>query len=93
MTAISLRSCCERGKREGFTLVEVLVVVAIMSILTGLVTSAVTVGYKKALKTQTRAMITGIEMAVADFQYDEGYYPASDVRDRERNATCNARAF
>ena len=71
-TGISLsKSCC----KTGFTLVELLVVVAIMGILMGLIAGIGTLAKQKAYESKTKAELQHIAKAVNDYLADNGTCP------------------
>jgi general secretion pathway protein G len=64
-----------RRRREGFTLVELLVVVLIISMLAALLAPRMFKGLGKAKADIARAKMTIIEDSLARFQYDCGHLP------------------
>lgn len=66
-----------RGQRAGFTLVELLIVMAILAILGGLVTAAAQTARKRGAVTKAKAAIAAVETALQMYQLDLGGYPAS----------------
>jgi prepilin-type N-terminal cleavage/methylation domain-containing protein len=64
-------------KRKAFTLVELLTVVAIMSILIGILVPAVNRARSTAAKAAAKAQLHGIGQGVEMFKTDFGYYPSS----------------
>lgn len=64
-------------KRAGFTLVEILVTIAVIAILLGFLIPALTTIEKSALKVRQRAQFHGIEVALEAFATDMGDYPPS----------------
>jgi general secretion pathway protein G len=63
--------------RRAFTLVELLVVVAILGILAGLVTAGAQAARRRGAITKAKAMIAGLETAIAMYEGDMGEYPPS----------------
>jgi len=63
--------------RAGFTLVEVLLVVAILGILAGVVVVSVAGKQKGAMIKATRASISALCTAVDLYEVDTGQYPAA----------------
>ncbi len=63
--------------RWGFTLVELLVVIAILTILMSLVMAGAQTARRRAAVTKAKAMIAGLETAIAMYQADLGAYPPS----------------
>lgn len=66
-----------KNRSSGFTIVELVVVMTIILILAGLITGAAQKAKERAMVVQTRAMISGLEMALGMFQTDLGGYPDS----------------
>jgi len=67
------------GPRPGaFTLVELLIVVALVAILAGL--TVATLGYvnKKGAESRARAEVAAFASAIEDFKRDTGRYPETD---------------
>jgi len=64
-------------KLRGFTLVELLVVISIITILAGLTLSTVGYANKKAAMDRARAEIAGLEVALESYKIDNGDYPRS----------------
>lgn len=63
------------GSCIGFTLIEILVVMAVMAILLGLITTGGTIARKKAKIYRARTMIASLETALAMYHADYGAYP------------------
>ena len=64
-------------KRHGFTLVEMLTVLAIITILVGLLVPSLTMVRRVAKETKQKAMLASIEVAITAFRNDHGDYPPS----------------
>ncbi len=62
---------------RGFTLVELLIVMAILAILGGLVTAAAQTARKRGAATKAKAAIAALETALQMYQLDMGGYPES----------------
>jgi len=67
-----------RTSGRGFTLIEMLVVVVIISILSSLVLAAVSSARTRAKAMQTQGTITGLEAALDRYESDFQDYPPSD---------------
>jgi prepilin-type N-terminal cleavage/methylation domain-containing protein len=68
-------------KRHAFTLVELLTVVAIITMLIGILVPAVNAARKQAAKAAAKAQIHGLSQGVEMFRTDFGYYPSSLPQD------------
>ena len=66
-----------RDSRAGFTLVEILLVVAILGILAGVAVIGIGGKTKKANIQATRTSISVVQTAVGMYEVDNGAYPAS----------------
>ena len=64
------------GRRRGFTLLELLVIMAIITALIGLITTAGTSAKRKAREFQARTMIATLQSALSMYHVDFGAYPA-----------------
>ena len=62
-------------KTSGFTLVEILVILGVISMLGGLILSGSIIAKKRSKIYQTRAMIASLETALALYHVDFGAYP------------------
>lgn len=69
-----LRQC----KKRGFTLLEMLVVILIIGMLTGIVGPRLLGQLAKSEVTTARAQLASIEKAVQAFRIDMGRYPTSE---------------
>lgn len=69
-----------RKKQQGFSLIEVLVVMTILAVIFGLVVSNVTGGQDKAKYKEAQIMVQKLTQAVAEFNLDTGNYP-NDLED------------
>ena len=65
----------ERSRQEGFTLLEIIVVVFILSILVALVAPRIIGRTDDARITDTKLQIKNFEMALKLFKLDNGFYP------------------
>jgi len=70
-------------KRAGFTLVELLIVIAIIGVLAGLVMAAVTRANAKAKEAVAKTMIDNIRTAMTNYHEDVGYYPSGGAENDE----------
>jgi general secretion pathway protein G len=62
----------------GFTLIEVLVVVAILGILAAIIVPRVMDRPDEARRTAAKADVQGIEQALKLYRLDNGFYPSTD---------------
>lgn len=69
----------KRANRSGFTLVEVLTVIAIIALLAALILGLASVAQKKAARTKAEAEITQLESFVTDYQMKYGQVPKLKV--------------
>lgn len=65
------------GPLSAFTLVELLTVIAIIAILTGLVIGLFKVASTKQTESRARAEIKALELAIEAYKLDKGVYPIS----------------
>lgn len=65
-------------KRMGFTVIELLVTLAIISLLVGMLLPAFSAVRKAAREAKQKAQLTGIELALSAFKNDDGDYPPSE---------------
>ncbi|MEI8234549.1 MAG: type II secretion system protein GspG [Verrucomicrobiota bacterium] len=76
-------------KWRGFTLVELLVVISIITILAALTLSTVGYANKKAAMDRARAEIAGLEVALESYKVDNGDYPRDSASTDNLDATSN----
>lgn len=65
------------NKNRGMTLIEIMIVVGIIAFLMTMVGQEVSRRQKKAKISQAKIVIGLLEQAIAEFNYDCGYYPAT----------------
>ncbi len=75
-------------RRRGFTLIELIIVMAIIGILAGLVMTAAQSAKRRATMTKARAAISGLETALGMFQLDVGAYPYGAGTDNSNLVNC-----
>ncbi len=71
-------SCYSRQRSGGFTLLEVIVVVFILSLLAAIVAPKIIGRTDDARITETQIQIKNIETALKLFKLDNGFYPSTD---------------
>ncbi|MDP6685711.1 MAG: type II secretion system major pseudopilin GspG [Candidatus Omnitrophota bacterium] len=64
-------------KIKGFTLIELIVVIAIITILAGMVLTGAQQARKRGAMTKAKAQIASIETAISMYEVDIGAYPDS----------------
>jgi general secretion pathway protein G len=67
-----------RRNQEGFTLIEIMVVVIILGLLAGLVLPRILGQEEKAKVEATKVQIRALEDALDAFKLDNGFYPTTD---------------
>jgi len=73
--------CSTLRQRSAFTLVELLVVMAIVAMLAGLGFAGITGALKSARKAEVRAMANQIKLAVTSYYAEYGIYPTNQLTD------------
>ena len=63
---------------EGFTLLEIMVVIVILGLLAALVVPKLIGRTEEAKRTQTRLQIKNLEQALQLFKLDNGFYPGTE---------------
>ena len=64
-----------RGGDRGYTLMELLVVMVIISMLSGMLVTAVMVARRKGGEAKTTALVTRLSLAIAEYENSFGDYP------------------
>jgi prepilin-type N-terminal cleavage/methylation domain-containing protein len=67
------------GPRRAFTLIELVVVMAILLVLAGLIFAVARAFYLRGLEAGTRADIKSLEMGLTQYRKDWGAYPPDDI--------------
>jgi len=65
-------------RREGFTLIEIMVVVVILGILAGLIVPRIMSRPEEARRTKTALQIRSLESALKLYKLDNGVYPTTE---------------
>ncbi len=69
----------EKKRKSGFTLIEMLLVVVIISVLTGMIVTRLSGRSREAKITRVKSDLKGsLSLALDLFEYDCGRYPSSD---------------
>jgi len=79
-----------KSTKQGFTLVELLTVLAIIAMLVGLLLPALAAVRNMARETKQKAQFATIDVALTAFRNDQGYYPPSSQRDETGAFYCGA---
>ncbi len=79
----------KRASRSGFTLVEVLTVIAIIALLAALILGLAGNAQKKAARSKAEAEIAQLESFVTDYQMKYGQVPPNSVKLKEALVTAN----
>jgi prepilin-type N-terminal cleavage/methylation domain-containing protein len=74
-------ACIRRLRPEAFTLIELLIVIAIIAVLAGLGFAGVNGALKTARKTEVRAMANQIKLALSAYYAEYGVYPTATNTD------------
>jgi general secretion pathway protein G len=67
-----------RYKQDGFTLIEIMVVILILGLLATIVVQSLRGAADKAKKTKAQADLAEIKTALDRYYLDNGYYPTTD---------------
>lgn len=78
-------------KRKGFTIVELLMVIGIIGLLMGIVTTAAASSIKQARARKASACCMIVEQGLANFYAQKGYWPGS-IGGRIRNGSLGSRS-
>lgn len=81
------------GGRRGFTVLEVLLVVAVIAILIALLIPVAATVRESALRNKTRAQLAQYGIAYEAFRADRGYYPSMGAEGAEFNLRENNAVF
>jgi general secretion pathway protein G len=65
-------------RRDGFTLIEIMVVIVILGLLAALVVPKLVGRTEEAKRTQTRVQIKNVQQALELFKLDNGFFPTTD---------------
>jgi prepilin-type N-terminal cleavage/methylation domain-containing protein len=70
-----------RGRSRGFTLVEMLAVMAIIAVLAGLIVSVSSMAQRRSREKAAQATIVRLRLAAEQYQADFGDYPPTSLRE------------
>jgi general secretion pathway protein G len=76
--------------KKAFTLIELIVVLAVISILAGFLFTAGQASRRKAKETRAEAMIASLETAVSIYYADNGDYPSEGASAADNTSLKNA---
>jgi prepilin-type N-terminal cleavage/methylation domain-containing protein len=79
-----------KRKKYGFTILEILTVMVVITILVGVLIPALTMVHKIAKETQQKAQLSEINLALEAFKGDYGDYPPSDFLNSADVDYCGA---
>lgn len=68
----------DRCRRSGFTLIELMVVIAILGILAALVAPSIIGRKEDAMRASAKVQIRNLEQALKLFYVDNGFYPSTE---------------
>ena len=71
------------GRKPGFSLIEMLTVIAIIAILVGLLLPALAIARRHARSAATRASMKNLGVALDNYQFDKGVYPLKPGASRQ----------
>ncbi|MBN1493806.1 MAG: prepilin-type N-terminal cleavage/methylation domain-containing protein [Candidatus Omnitrophica bacterium] len=80
------------NNRKGFTILELIIVVAIITILATFLIPAGGKARERARQAKARSHIAALEVAITAFQTDFGFYPTSQFSGSSPNFTVNSGA-
>jgi general secretion pathway protein G len=83
-------------RRAGFTITELMVVVLILGVLTGMILTAVTAARRAVARDNTKMMISALSAAIERYQMDWGDFPPGDggiTGSESLQAALNSRRF
>ena len=76
-----------RGSAKGFTMVEILVVIAVIAILATMTVGGLSFYQQKAKESRTEIFVASVSRALDDYRSDEGSYP-DDGADGSETSTA-----
>ena len=82
---MSARTLSE-ASRHGFTLIEILVVISIISLLSSISVGAILIAKEKARRAVAATFIAGLNSALEHYCEDTGRYPGAEVKDGENGS-------
>lgn len=78
MTPGDARMLCNAWRKQGFTLIELMVVVVILGILAGLVVPRIMGRPEEARRMKAKVQLESIETALKLYKLDNGVYPSTE---------------
>ena len=73
----------KRRERCGFSLIELLIVIALIALLAGIVAASAGAIQARMLRTRTEAFLAEIKGGLDNYKIDHGTYPINEANDRE----------
>ena len=64
--------------KKGFTIVEMLMVIAVLAVLTGIIATAATSVIRKSRERKTEALRIALQTGIATFYQQKGYWPPKE---------------
>jgi len=77
------------ARRQAFSLIELLVVIVLILILTGLLIGAASYAQRASAENRARAEIRALELALQSYKMDNGMYPSTGVAGGVTNTDPN----
>ncbi len=86
MNTFRYKISLDQHKRSGFSLIELLIVIALIALLAGMVMAASAAIQGKMLRNRAEAFLAEIQGGLDLYKIDHGTYPINEADDREESA-------